>query len=178
MEDKITLNESVKEAVTTALLRLMKKKFIEDISVKDIVEVAGVARSSFYRNFESKEDVLVKYLNKIYLKKFEEDEPFKYPEDFETMHDFYVVRFRFIKENREFFEAINRNNLFEYVYKRVDKDIGKYIFLIPETENNTVMEVYMKAKGVGVCTEITSEWINRKFRESEEEIADIFEKIM
>ena len=53
MKSEITLNESVKEAIEIALMRLLQKKDINKITVTELTDVAGVGRSSFYRNFES-----------------------------------------------------------------------------------------------------------------------------
>lgn len=36
----------------------MKKKRFSDISITEIIQTAKVARASFYRNYDSKEDVL------------------------------------------------------------------------------------------------------------------------
>jgi AcrR family transcriptional regulator len=42
-----------------AFLGLLKEKRYEDISVRDIIERAGVARSTFYAHYIDKEDLLV-----------------------------------------------------------------------------------------------------------------------
>lgn len=57
-------NLYVVEHITDALLRLMKQKQIHDISIGELCDTAGVGRASFYRNFESKEDVIARELKK------------------------------------------------------------------------------------------------------------------
>ena len=52
----------IKESLTEALFILMRKKPFEEITITEISKLAGVSRISFYRNFDSKEDLLVKYL--------------------------------------------------------------------------------------------------------------------
>ncbi len=49
---------SASEAITEAFLELMEEKPYMDITVTDIVSRAGVARVSFYRNFNSTSDIL------------------------------------------------------------------------------------------------------------------------
>ena len=58
-------NSYVIEHITDALLKLMKDKPIEDISIRELCEVAGIGRASFYRNFNSKEDILRGYIRNI-----------------------------------------------------------------------------------------------------------------
>ena len=62
MENTLTLNKTIRESLALALIRLLKKKDFSSITVSEIVKLAGVSRSSFYRNFESKEQLLLSYL--------------------------------------------------------------------------------------------------------------------
>lgn len=55
-------NLRVKYAITEALFTLLKKKSFSEITVSDIVKEAGVARSSYYRNFENTESIIEEYL--------------------------------------------------------------------------------------------------------------------
>ena len=63
MRRKNVTNEIIRESITEALLILMKRKPFAQINVTEIVQKAGVARVTFYRNYSSKEDVLVSALN-------------------------------------------------------------------------------------------------------------------
>ena len=51
-------NSVVRERITAALFELMAEKPLDAISISELTERAEVARVSFYRNFESREDVL------------------------------------------------------------------------------------------------------------------------
>ena len=68
MNKKQEANEFVKECITTALLQIMEGKDFEAITITELTRKAGVGRVSFYRNFESKEDVIRQYLGKLNLK--------------------------------------------------------------------------------------------------------------
>lgn len=57
-------NLYVTQHITIALLELMKSKHINNISIGELCDLAGVGRASFYRNFESKEDVIARELKK------------------------------------------------------------------------------------------------------------------
>ena len=51
--------------ITDALLKLMQTNRLSDISISQICDEAGVGRASFYRNFQSKEDVITKHLKAL-----------------------------------------------------------------------------------------------------------------
>ena len=58
-------NQYVVEHITQAMLKLMKNQNFNEISISQICDEAGVGRASFYRNFESKEAVISRYLKKL-----------------------------------------------------------------------------------------------------------------
>lgn len=65
MDKRKEANLRVKESITTTLFQLMHEKSISDISISELIRRAGVARVSFYRNYESKEDVLVTLIEDV-----------------------------------------------------------------------------------------------------------------
>ena len=65
MDKRKEANIRVKSNITKALFRLMHEKSFSDISITELIRDAGVARVSFYRNYDSKEDVLVTLIEDI-----------------------------------------------------------------------------------------------------------------
>lgn len=65
MRRKSTTSEMMKSYIVDALLILMNKKDYNDITVGEIVEKAGVNRSTYYRHFDKKEDVIKYFLDKL-----------------------------------------------------------------------------------------------------------------
>ncbi len=57
-------NSYVKEHITNSLLEMIHHQPLAQISVRDLCKEAGVGRASFYRNYETKEDVLTAYMVK------------------------------------------------------------------------------------------------------------------
>lgn len=55
-------NQIVRQCLTEALLILLRTKKLEDITITELVEKAGVGRVSFYRNFGSKQEIVLDYL--------------------------------------------------------------------------------------------------------------------
>ncbi|MDR1630383.1 MAG: TetR/AcrR family transcriptional regulator [Oscillospiraceae bacterium] len=55
-----------REWLTDALLSLMEEKAFKNISITEIAEKADLSRRTFYRIFETKEDVLINYTEQLY----------------------------------------------------------------------------------------------------------------
>lgn len=70
MRRKNTTSDMMKGYMAEALILLMEKKKYTDISVSEITDKAGVNRSTFYRNFNSKDDILKYYFNQIIYKHY------------------------------------------------------------------------------------------------------------
>ncbi len=170
MEKEQNLNECVKESITVALLNLMRKKAFSEIKVTEIVKLAGVGRTSFYRNFESKEDVLKKHINRLYSEYFLTHKlPDMSVEKERRSH--MLSRFRFVKQNAGFFVILNKNNLLYEIFESIDNSTLEKIATID------VKNRYSAAFMSSACVGVIKEWINRKFKETEEELVEVFMNI-
>lgn len=58
-----TENRLTKESIFTALMMLMEEKDYEDITITELTKKAGVSRMAYYRNYSSKDDIIVQYLD-------------------------------------------------------------------------------------------------------------------
>lgn len=95
-----------------ALTKLMDTKAFSDISVTDIITTAGVARASYYRNFHSKEEVLIKITDDImeeYRKRAE-----KLENDFFSYEAILLI-FRYFKTYKKFILSVYKAGL-AYIY--------------------------------------------------------------
>lgn len=59
-------NLKARKKIVEALFSLMKTKRLSEISVSDIVGASGVARSTYYRNYETKEQVIEDFLDQLH----------------------------------------------------------------------------------------------------------------
>ena len=64
-------HQEVIAAVEEALAILIDKKDFSAITISELVKKAGIARSTFYRNYESKEDIIRSSIRKT-LSEFDE----------------------------------------------------------------------------------------------------------
>ena len=63
-------NAYVVEQLTAALLELLRERPLGEISVSQLCEKAGVGRTSFYRNFQEKEDILRAHIKELFVAKY------------------------------------------------------------------------------------------------------------
>lgn len=99
MDKRKEANIRVKESITNTLFSLMAKKSLADIHITELVDGAGVARASFYRNYCSKEDVLVTLIRDI-LDEFW-DETSMEQGSFYTYENV-LLSFRYFKKYRDY----------------------------------------------------------------------------
>lgn len=69
---KSTANELAKECIYTAFLQLVEQMPYSEITVTEIAKRAGVSRMTYYRNYSSKEDILIKQIDEL-LASFEKE---------------------------------------------------------------------------------------------------------
>ncbi len=168
MKEKITLNESVKEAIEMSLIKLIQSKSIEKITITELTAVAGVGRSSFYRNFKSFEDVAVGYVNRIYREYFRKNpiKPNKYKKEY--FLSFLKERFKFIRENKELFSALHKNGMLYNVLMKMDPEIKRQYLIADISESE-----YFSAMIMGFSAGVIDEWVAGGLKETEEEMAKI-----
>lgn len=158
---KKNLNFVIKESLTEALLILIRKKPFEEITITEISKLAGVSRVSFYRNFDSKEDILVKYLFERSMAEFS-----RYPA--ETTEEKLVAMFKAIAQLHDIIDLLYQQNLSHLFLFYLRTATGAS----PEDQNN---EAYLKSIKMGICFGALDEWIRRGRQESPEQMVEILQ---
>lgn len=173
MKSEITLNESVKEAIEMAMIKLLKKKDINKITVTELTELAGVGRSSFYRNFESFEDVAVSYVNRIYREYFDKKPvtPNSYKKS--AFLPFLKERYVFIEQHKDIFEVLHKNKILYSALMKMDPEIKKQ-FLIADIEESRYFSAMIMSFSAGVI----EEWVAGGMKESPEELSEITKRCL
>ncbi len=77
---------------------------------------AGVARVSYYRNFDSKESIITAYLNSIF--KMDEEVDNQYLTKQELINKL-RKQYQIYYENRKFLKLLERNNLLHLLYEHI-----------------------------------------------------------
>ncbi|MDY0338926.1 MAG: TetR/AcrR family transcriptional regulator, partial [Acholeplasmataceae bacterium] len=124
MKENVQVTRS-KEWIYNALMYLLKKNAFRKVSIEDITKKAGVARPTFYRNFESKEDILIDQGRKIYERLMT---------DLESGIDAGDATYNSIKkmiivfdEYSELFEVLIKNNLEYLIFQSFEVEISSLL---------------------------------------------------
>ena len=156
-------NTYVKRQITTALLELLKEKSISDISITELTQKAQIGRISFYRNFQTKEDILREESDRLINEwgRLYETNPESAPETlFPSLFDFY-------REHKEFYTILYHEGMTSVM----QETILNAIIITPEMAN---IEAYMKSFWAYGVFGWMIEWIKRGMPESGRELLKIF----
>ena len=153
--------------IITALLQLMQRKPFSGISVTELCKKAGVSRMSFYRNYESKEDVLKKWCAEI-TDKFVAESGINYSRD--SLRRYFVTLFAHVLKYREMSFVLRRNDLLWIVRDDIDR-----VFF--ETYKDVYDEYKMHFITGGIFNAYTL-WVENGFRETPEELAAKLSEIL
>ena len=158
-------NAYVIEHITDALLKLLREKPIEDISISELCELAGIGRASFYRNFNSKEDILRTYIQGL----FQEWTAAGAQGENRPLSEFLHSMFSHFEKHRGFYELLNQRNL---IYLLKD---GIIALCGPQMEHSKE-EAYTRAYVAYTLYGWIEVWFQRGMQETAEEIAEMFQK--
>lgn len=163
------LNQITKESLFIALMQLMEKKDFNSISITEIAEKAGVSRMAYYRNYQSKEDILTQYFDDIFaefVSKILKRE----------IRDIYTGYFQFFREHKDLIEVLIKADMTYILNNKflsyVDQ-LSKTIFSAFLKEINPY-ELYYAAAGL---QQLLVKWVDGGCQESDEEMAAVLKKI-
>lgn len=162
------------ERIFESLKSLMFEKSFEDITIKEVVERAEVARATFYRNFDKLEDVLryeldTKFANLYdYLKDYYKSEP-------DYFKSFFIVPFlKFWYLDSAIVELLikarQRKVLREAFVNLLHRGISEYY---GDGEIDIDHFNYFLAFRSGIAINVLVEWIETGKKEKPEEVIEI-----
>lgn len=157
-------NIYVIEHITDSLLTLLKDKEIENISISELCENAGIGRASFYRNFNSKEDILRGYINELFdgwKRGWENNNSI-------PLSSGIGMIFEHFEQHREFYQLLNKRRL-TYLLKDAILDMVELKTDLPKGE------AYAKAFVAYILYGWIEVWFQRGMQESAEEMKQLFQ---
>ncbi len=150
----------IKECIVDTLFKLLEKKPYEDVKIYEICENAYVGKTSFYRYFNSKDDVLGYAFANMW-------------DEWCDSHNV-LVRDRFSLDNAETFFSYNYSikDKLDLMYKN-GLDILLFKSFDDAFKNNKIQDDYeVSFFAYGLCGIVKEWWINN-FKETPVELSKI-----
>ena len=113
---------SVKQQITDAVMELMAEKNYMEITVSDVINKAGVARASFYRNFNTISDVIDLTIDKISMEFMEDVLPVLTGNDKKMWREFLFNYFYRMSKIKKEMKEIRFENL-SVIFTRLNNKI-------------------------------------------------------
>ena len=139
--------EKTKYRLAESMKECMKSTPVEEITVRQICEICGVTRQTFYRNFLDKYDLINWYFDKLLTKSFE------HMGRGTTVFDSLEKKFTYIQEEHIFFAAAfkydSQNSLrqhdFELILAFYENLIHEKTGRIPDETIHCILEMYCQS---------------------------------
>lgn len=156
----------VSDYITQELIKLMNKKEFNKISITELCNKANVSRISFYRNFESKEDILLKYTDKI-TSEFIKNQKYKY--SLNNRKEYIFELFSHLNNHKDYCSLLYKNNLIYIV-----KDIFDKYFFKTISDSSSKKEQYNHVFNAGGFYNMFEFWLKNGCTESPKELSEMF----
>jgi len=166
--NKIT-NKLTREAIYTALVILIKQKPFESITVTDIVKKAGVSRTAYYNNYNTKKDILNDLVDSLIFEINTELAPYtdlntgkaKEPEIFiRTM-------FEVLYKQKDIYKILYEANFNHVILDRLTESMQSQI--LDRSDEN----MYQIAFNAGALYNVFSRWITNTENNNIDEMTKI-----
>ena len=152
--------EYLKDCIADAFIEKLRRKPFDKINVQEITDLAKVGRMTYFRNFKSKEELLIYRLNGLWEKK-KQRSPF--PHDRGIYEQAYWF-FSFCEDEKDLLKLIS-----EHKKTNILLDFFKQCVLLPSP--NSSKERYLKAYQAYGMTGIVTDWIEHGCVEDTETLA-------
>lgn len=170
MEGNVKEQETAKDKLSDALICIMKEKPFEEISVTDISERAKVSRMAFYRNAQSKEDLLRYRIEKLSQRFIMQNGSLI----FCSLPQYYENLFSFFLEKKEFFALLERAGFLYMVKDIIDRYYFEQARSVEEKKDIREYESYYFS---GALYNVFLLWERKGMQESPKEMAHLYCRI-
>ncbi len=166
--DRLTTQDLLFKGIT----KLLQRQAIDKITVKDIINQAGVSRATFYRYYYDKYDLLNSYYEMIL-----EDTLYRFKSDMTWEEAVYSI-YKEIKRNLKFYQnaisSSDQNSLKNYIF-----EMSREFHLNVLEENGIDINDWKTVKAIESYIygnlEIMHLWIKDGMKESIEDMMEVFD---
>ena len=169
MNKKSTSNQLARECIVTALIHLSNQKPFSSITISELTEKAGVSRMTYYRNYNSKEEVFQSYIDEIfdlYKKEFaQHPKPKTYGE-----YNSILQCFQYFEKYNEFISCLISIGMGHMILTPLSNYIMETYYTEPQASPKLY---YTLVAYAGALFSVYIAWMSSGMKETPEELAKL-----
>jgi len=159
-----------RKLIMQALLNLMQEKEYSSITITELVQNAKLVRKTFYRNFKNKDEVLDEFIEYLFQGYFKMLENLTEKNQLEIIKAYFI----FWKAYASILKLLEKNNLLTVILTKYDELLPKInSYYDGSPADDSMQSCYEDAYTSGGYWRLLCKWIQRDFRETPEEMADL-----
>ena len=164
----------LKKCLRDSYFSLLKNKNTENISISEIVKLAGLSRMSFYRYYKTKDDIVRQYIEDTFQEFMEElkNNPVK---DLQVPA---TLLFSYFRSNKTRIKILIEQGLFHLFFESFSHFLQESNLVInskPNISEESLQYYYQYTSG-GILNLIEG-WMSGEMEESDEEMALVLRQI-
>ncbi len=169
-----------KKLLTQALTSLLATKQINEITVKELTDVADINRGTFYLYYRDVFDMLARIEDELFAEFDELVEPIDLENGTVTPKAVLVDVFQFVEENQEMCRVLlSANGDMNFLHRLNEVLRAKYLQIWKNLPQRSADEFdYRYSFMVFGCAGMLREWVNQGCRESAQRMAELAESMM
>lgn len=172
-EKKNQANILARECMVTALMQLLKEKPLSAISVSELTKKAGVSRMTYYRNYQTKEDIFASYLEDILIDY--QKEALLLPLDTQCYESVHLLHcFSYFEKHKDFLNSLLKSGRGDLLLD----SISKYVLKMWHTPEDGIQHYYGLQAFAGALFNLYITWASNGTKETPEELTKILEEII
>lgn len=156
------LKQLSKASIQEAFLLLLEKKTWHEISIQDIIRKSGVSRMTYYRHFDSKEDILIQLFD-AFLQTIADHTPQSFTKANKRI--FLTKLFTVIKEYRKFIRILIMNDQYIGMIHRTNH------FYLKQTATSG-QQPFKLIGFIGFISNVCFHWVRQDCQDSLEELVE------
>ncbi|GAO99585.1 TetR/AcrR family transcriptional regulator [Fructobacillus ficulneus] len=162
------VNQTV-ELLWQGLTNLMATTPYDQITISALTQEAGVARRTFYRHYQSIDDLLVNKINQLVIKLYQDAQVDA--DDFEELirHIFY-----FFKPYQKFLRVLRDNHKLYLVQSSILEYRDQSLVHLSDNDQNQLIYYF----GAGGISNIITYWIKTDFQASPTEVEEMAHQLI
>lgn len=159
-----------KEYLSQAMFLLLERKPFEQITVKELCEKAGVSRLTFYRNFESREEIIRNYWDRSFQDYLTKVISSEHP----SLREALVASFGLWGQDKDLLNVLSNDHLSEILYQSFSEYLERILEQFGMTD---AFDAPSRAFIVGGIFHTLIGWL-RTGEETPEEIVDSIARLL